>query len=162
MKATAPSRRALPFRRRQRRALLLGLVLPAFAGATALAVTAISRTQVYAYAPSALPASDELAGRTVKLGGLVEEGSLRHGAGTEVYFAVTDGAATVPVRFDGFLPSLVAEGDGAVVTGTVSSDGTFEATLVAARHDELYMAPEVADALKSTGRYDEYVAQKRR
>lgn len=151
-----------PFRRRQRRALILGLVLPAFAGATALALTAISRTQVYSYAPSALPAAAELSGRTVKLGGLVAQGSLVQGDDTTVRFALTDGEVTVPVVFDGFLPSLVVEGDGAVVTGTRAENGTLVATLVAARHDEVYMAPEVADALKATGRYDDYVAGKRR
>jgi cytochrome c-type biogenesis protein CcmE len=151
-----------PLRRRQRRALILGLVLPAFAGATALALTAISKTKVYAYAPSSLPAAQEIAGRTIKLGGLVADGSLREGEGTEVYFAVTDGEATVPVIFDGFLPSLVVEGDGAVVTGSLREDGVFVADLVAARHDEVYMAPEVADALKSTGRYEAYIEERRR
>ena len=151
-----------PFRRRQRRALLLGLVLPAFAGATALALVAISQTKVYAYGPSQLPDAAELQGRKVKLGGLVAEGSLRPGEGTLVRFAVTDGERAVPVVFDGFLPSLIVEGDGAVVTGTLRADGVLEASLVAARHDEVYLAPEVADALKETGRYDEYVASKRR
>ena len=149
------------FQRRQRRALLLGLVLPAAAGSVALALTAISRTKVYSYAPSALPPVAEVQGRTVKLGGLVADGSLRQGTGTQVRFAITDGAVSVPVVFDGFLPSLIVEGDGAVVTGQLRPDGTFAAEIVAARHDELYMAPEVADALKATGRYDDYVASKR-
>ncbi len=152
----------LPFQRRQRRALVLGLVLPAFAGATALALAAISKTQVYAYAPSELPPFEEVRGRTIKLGGLVAEGTLSEGTDTTVSFAVTDGVSTVPVLFDGFLPSLVIEGDGAVVTGTLREDGTLVASLVAARHDEVYMAPEVADALKATGRYEEYVEGKRR
>ena len=158
---TKTASKRLPFRRRQRRALVLGLVLPAFAGSVALALTAVSRTKVYAYAPSTLPAFEEVQGRTLKLGGLVAEGSLSQ-EGTLVSFDVTDGEATVPVVFDGFLPSLVAEGDGAVVTGTLGEDGTLRASLVAARHDEVYMAPEVADALKQTGRYDEYVASRRR
>ena len=151
------------FQRRQRRALILGLVLPAAAGSVALALTAISRTKVYSYTPSALPAITELEGRTVKIGGLVEAGTLTQdtGTGTAVRFAVTDGAVSVPVVFDGFLPPLIVEGDGAVVTGTLQPDGTFAAETVAARHDELYMAPEVADALKATGRYDDYVAEKR-
>ena len=153
---------AAPFRRRQRRALVLGLVLPAFFGATALALVAISQTKVYSYGPSQLPSATELSGRKVKLGGLVAEGSLQDGEGTRVRFAVTDGLATVPVVFDGFLPSLIVEGDGAVVTGTLREDGTLEASLVAARHDEVYMAPEVADALKASGRYDDYIASKRR
>ncbi|WP_031552444.1 cytochrome c maturation protein CcmE [Parvularcula oceani] len=156
------SKKRTPYRRRQRRALILGLVLPAFAGATALALAAITRTQVYSYAPSQLPDASEIGGRTVKLGGLVAEGSLLQEEGTAVRFALTDGEATVPVRFDGLLPSLVLEGDGAVVTGTLDREGVFVAELVAARHDEVYMAPEVADALKATGRYEDYVADKRR
>ena len=156
------SRARAPFRRRQRRALLLGLVLPGFAGATALALVAVSQTKVYAYGPSQLPPPAEIAGRTIKLGGLVAEGTLAPGEGTLVRFGVTDGERTVPVVFDGFLPSLIVEGDGAVVTGTLRADGVLEASLVAARHDEVYMAPEVADALKETGRYDAYVAGKRR
>ena len=153
--------KARAFQRRQRRMLLLGLVLPAAAGSVALALAAISQTKVYAYAPSALPPLAEVQGRTLKLGGLVEAGTLKRGEGTLVRFSVTDGAASVPVVFDGFLPPLVAEGDGAVVTGRLRPDGTLAADIVAARHDELYMAPEVADALKATGRYEDYVADKR-
>ena len=152
---------ARAFQRRQRRALLLGLVLPAAAGSVALALTAISQTKVYAYGPSSLPPAAEARGQRMKLGGIVAADSLRDGAGTQTRFAITDGAVTVPVTYDGVLPSLVVEGDGAVVTGTLLADGTFAADIVAARHDELYMAPEAADALKATGRYESYVAERR-
>ena len=156
-----PARGRRAYQRRQRRLALLGLVLPAAAGSVALALVAISQTKVYAYAPSSLPQAGEIQDRKIKLGGIVEAGTLREGPGTQVRFAVTDGERAVPVVFDGFLPSLIAEGDGAVVTGVLREDGVFVAELVAARHDELYMAPEVADALKATGRYDDYVAEKR-
>jgi cytochrome c-type biogenesis protein CcmE len=156
-----PKKAASPFRRRQRRILLLGIVLPAFAGATALGLAAISRTQVYFYAPSSLPAHAELGDREIRVGGLVEEGSLRQGETVAVEFVITDGAATVPVVFDDVLPGLVAEGDGVVAQGRLREDGVFVADNVLARHDENYMAPEVAAALKETGRYDQYIEERR-
>lgn len=158
----ASPKKASPFRRRQRRLLLLGIVLPAFVGATALGLWAVSKTQVYFYGPSALPDYAALGGREVRVGGLVEKGTLRAAEGTKVTFTVTDGEALVPVVFDGALPSLVAEGDGVVAQGTLGPDGVFMATNVLARHDENYMAPEVADALKETGAYEQYINDKRR
>ncbi|ADM09398.1 cytochrome c-type biogenesis transmembrane protein [Parvularcula bermudensis HTCC2503] len=157
MTRSAPS----PFRRRQRRLLILGIVLPAFAGATALALTALSRTQVYFYGPSALPSPQMLGDREVRLGGLVEKGSLSRGEGTTVSFTVSDGVAAVPVEFDGSLPALVAEGDGVIAQGTLNDQGIFIAETVLARHDENYMAPEVADALKATGEYEKYIESRR-
>lgn len=153
-------KKVAPFRRRQRRMLLLGIVLPAFFGATALALFAVSRTQVYFYGPSALPSPMELNGREVRVGGLVEDGSLIAREGTGWTFTVSDGVAMVPVIFNNELPSLVAEGDGVVAQGTLREDGTFIATNVLARHDENYMAPEVADALKETGQYQHYLNKK--
>lgn len=160
MNAPAP-RKVTPFRRRQRRLLLLGIVLPGFAGATALALFAISQTKVYFYGPSGLPPAAELEGRTVRLGGLVAPDSLKPSSGTSVHFTVTDNVASVPVVFDGLLPSLVIEGDGVVVEGQLRADGTFAASEVMARHDENYMAPEVADALKDSGQYEQYIANRR-
>lgn len=155
-----PKKKMSPFRRRQRRMLLLGIVLPAFIGATVLALMAISRTQVYFYGPSALPSPMELAGREIRVGGLVEEGTLIARQGTGWTFAVSDGEAAVSVIFNDELPSLVAEGDGVVAQGTLREDGIFIATNVLARHDENYMAPEVADALKDTGEYEKYLKGK--
>lgn len=162
MTEPTPKKAFSPFRRRQRRLLMLGIVLPAFAGATALALVAISKTEVYSYSPSRLPTPAELAGREVRLGGLVADGTLQPGTSTAVQFAVTDGEVTILVTYDDALPGLVTEGDGVVVQGRLDMDGTFIATNVLARHDENYMAPEVADALKETGRYDEYIQEKRR
>lgn len=157
----AVTKRYSPFRRRQRRLLLLGIVLPAFFCATVLALMAISRTQVYFYGPSALPNYAELDGREVRLGGLVEEGTLKAGTDTKVAFTVTDRLKSVPVIYDDALPSLVAEGDGIVVQGTLGPDGVFIANNVMARHDENYIAPEVADALKESGQYEEYIKNRR-
>lgn len=151
-----------PFRRRQRRLLLLGIILPAFIGATVLALFAVSRTQVYFYGPSAMPSADELAGKKIRVGGLVEKGTLVAQEGIGWTFTVTDGAANVPVIFADVLPSLVAEGDGVIAQGSLREDGVFIAETVLARHDENYMAPEVADALKQTGEYEQYINEKRR
>lgn len=94
------------------------------------------------------PSADE----TFRIGGLVVEGSIVRGEGTEVSFAVTDTNATVPVRYTGILPDLFAEGQGMVALGRMEGD-TFVATEVLAKHDETYMPKEVVDALKEQGVY---------
>ncbi|GGY54968.1 cytochrome c maturation protein CcmE [Parvularcula lutaonensis] len=139
---------ATPYEKRRQRKLFLTLVLPAFAGAVALSLVAISQTQVYAYAPSTMPTRQELGTREVRLAGLVAEGSLRTGADNQVAFIVTDGVADVPVTFTGILPSLVAENEGVIAQGKLGSDGVFTADTVLARHDENYEAPEVMKALE--------------
>jgi cytochrome c-type biogenesis protein CcmE len=94
------------------------------------------------------PSPDEV----FRIGGLVVEGSVQRGAGTEVSFAVTDTNATVPVRYTGVLPDLFGEGEGMVALGQMEGD-TFVATEVLAKHDETYMPKEVVDALKEQGVY---------
>lgn len=138
---------ATPYEKRRRRKLFLTLVLPAFGAAVALSLVAISRTQVYAYAPSTLPAPEELGNREVRLAGLIKPGTLRLGSDNNVAFVVTDGVSEVPVRFTGILPALVAEDEGVIAQGTFTGDGVFTADTVLARHDENYEAPEVTKAL---------------
>jgi len=89
-----------------------------------------------------------------RIGGLVEEGSLKRGEGEVIRFNVTDGGAVVPVTYRGVLPDLFEENQGMVGTGTYR-DGVFEATEILAKHDETYMPKEVADALKEQGVYKE-------
>lgn len=93
-------------------------------------------------------------GEVFRIGGLVEGGTLVRGEGTEVTFSVTDGGATVPVRFEGVLPDLFAENQGMIGTGTLQ-DGVFVASEILAKHDETYMPKEVVDALKEQGVYQE-------
>jgi cytochrome c-type biogenesis protein CcmE len=93
-------------------------------------------------------------GIAFRLGGLVEKGSVQHGAGAEVRFRVTDGKSSVPADFNGVLPALFREGQGVVATGAMDG-GTFIASEVLAKHDEKYMPPEVVDALKRSGRWQE-------
>ncbi|MRX51273.1 cytochrome c maturation protein CcmE [Paracoccus sp. S-4012] len=100
--------------------------------------------------PAQVAAEPPDAGEVFKLGGLVEEGSIRRGEGTTVTFAVTDTAATIPVHFEGILPDLFAEGQGMIGTGTLQ-DGVFVASEILAKHDENYMPKEVIDTLEAQG-----------
>ena len=97
-------------------------------------------------------------GETFRIGGLVVEGSIKRGEGTEVNFEVTDTNATVPVRFNGLLPDLFAEGEGVVALGQMEGE-TFVASEVLAKHDETYMPKEVVEALKEQGVYKDPNAQ---
>jgi cytochrome c-type biogenesis protein CcmE len=95
-------------------------------------------------------------GRTLRIGGLVETGSVARDAdGATVHFRVTDTAKTVAVVYKGILPDLFREGQGVVAEGTMSQDGVFVAAEVLAKHDEKYMPKEVVDALKKSGRWQE-------
>lgn len=123
-------------------ALLLGL-------ATALVGYAMRDGIEFFRSPSQLAEHPARDGERFRLGGLVEEGSVVREGGT-VRFVVTDGGATVPVRFSGILPDLFREGQGVIATGSLEA-GEFTASEVLARHDESYMPKEVADALKEQG-----------
>jgi cytochrome c-type biogenesis protein CcmE len=110
---------------------------------------------MYFRSPSDVAAKQVGEGVAFRLGGLVEQGSVQHGAGAEVRFRVTDGKSTVPADFNGVLPALFREGQGVVATGAMDANGTFIASEVLAKHDEKYMPPEVVDALKRSGRWQE-------
>lgn len=97
----------------------------------------------------------------IRVGGLVEMGSLRHDAADSlsISFTVTDLRHSLPVRYRGILPALFREGQGVVAEGKLAADGTFAADVLLAKHDENYMPPEVADALKKSGRWQHYNTQ---
>ena len=142
--------------RRRRRLLALVLGLGLLGSATAMVLAAFNDNLVFFYSPSELAQKDIGPGRRVRIGGLVEEHSLvRQGAGDRVGFRVTDGKTDIAVVFDGVLPDLFREGQGVVAEGRLRPDGTFAASNVLAKHDEKYMPPEVADALKKAGRWQE-------
>jgi cytochrome c-type biogenesis protein CcmE len=105
-------------------------------------------------APSQIVAEPPAPNETFRIGGLVEEGSLKRGEGETISFAVTDGGATVPVVYTGVLPDLFGENQGMVGTGRYIN-GVFEASEILAKHDESYMPKEVTDALKEQGVYRE-------
>jgi cytochrome c-type biogenesis protein CcmE len=141
--------------RKRRRLLALAAALLALGSAAALALTALNDTLVFFYSPSELAGKELPPGRAFRLGGLVEEGSLATGADGTVSFRVTDLKQAIPVSYKGVLPDLFREGQGVVAQGALAADGTFAATEVLAKHDETYMPPEVADALKKSGRWQE-------
>ncbi|MBN8488764.1 MAG: cytochrome c maturation protein CcmE [Burkholderiales bacterium] len=135
---------------RQRRFTIIGVVLLALAGIAALVLNAFRSNMVFFYTPSQIAAGEAPKERTFRLGGLVKAGSVSR-EGITAQFVVTDTAREVPVRFDGSLPDLFKEGKGVVAQGTLAADGSFVAKEVLAKHDENYMPPEAAEALKKAG-----------
>jgi cytochrome c-type biogenesis protein CcmE len=129
--------------------IFVGVVLIGVAVATALALTAIGENMLYFYSPSQIAAGEAPRGSDVRVGGLVVAGSIaRQANGLDVRFDVTDTASTVRVVYTGILPDLFREGQGIVALGRIGDDGVFQARDVLAKHDENYMPPEVAEALK--------------
>ncbi len=126
-----------------------GLML---ATATALVSFAFRDTIVFFFSPTELMAEAHRPDRLLRVGGLVEKGSVKRGEGRTVSFTVTDGKTAVEVHYTGVLPDLFAEGQGVVAEGYFR-DGRFEATEVLAKHDEKYMPREVAEALKKQGHW---------
>jgi cytochrome c-type biogenesis protein CcmE len=105
--------------------------------------------------PSDLAEKPVEPGQRIRLGGLVEKGSIQRGQGTEVAFAVTDQEKTIKVVYNGLLPDLFREGQGVITEGAFDPAGTFVADSVLAKHDENYMPKEVADSLKEKGVWQE-------
>ena len=132
--------------RHKRAAIVLG-GLGAVGVAVALVLNAFNSNLVFFYTPSQVAAKEAPQGRTFRVGGLVESGSVQR-EGVTVRFLVTDTAKTVPVRYDGVLPDLFKEGKGVVAQGQLGADGIFVAREVLAKHDENYMPPEAADAVQ--------------
>ena len=141
-------------RKRRRLWVLLACGL-GVGSAAALTLSAFSDNLVFFVSPSDL-AKASANGRTVRLGGLVEQGSVQRAAQGKplATFRVTDGAASVSVSYAGILPDLFREGQGVVTLGTLQSDGSFRASEVLAKHDETYMPKEVAEALKKAGHWN--------
>lgn len=137
---------------RQRRLLFIALGLAAVSIATALVLNALNSNVMFFYSPSQVQAGEAPHNAAFRLGGLVEAGSLKRGAdGLDVSFIVTDLAHSITVNYRGLLPDLFREGKGVVVSGRMQDGSHFTATEVLAKHDENYMPPEAADALKKAG-----------
>jgi cytochrome c-type biogenesis protein CcmE len=135
--------------RSKRFAIVAGIV-GAVGVAAALVLNAFNSNLVFFYSPSQVAAKEAPSGRTFRLGGLVEQGSVKRD-GVTVRFVVTDLARAIPVRYEGILPDLFKEGKGVVAQGQVGGDGVFVAREVLAKHDENYMPPEASAALKRAG-----------
>jgi len=126
--------------------------LAALGVAAALVLNAFQSNLVFFFTPSQVVSNGAPRDRSFRIGGLVEAGSVvREKDALTVRFRVTDTAQTIPVVFTGILPDLFREGKGVVAQGKLASDGTFRASEVLAKHDENYMPPEAADALKKAG-----------
>lgn len=141
---------------RHKRLLIVGLVLLVIGAAAALILNAFQSNLVFFFSPTQIASGEAPTGRTFRLGGLVVAGSVKRD-GVAVNFEVTDTAKTVPVHYEGILPDLFKEGKGVVAQGKLS-DGVFQAKEVLAKHDENYMPPEAAEALKNAAKSNEKTA----
>jgi cytochrome c-type biogenesis protein CcmE len=133
--------------RHKRIAMVIGGVA-ALAVVAGLILSAFQKNLVFFFTPSQVAANEAPQGKTFRIGGMVENGSVkRQPDGVTVHFAVTDTAKSIPVVYRGALPDLFREGKGVVAQGRVGADGVFQAAEVLAKHDENYMPPEAADAV---------------
>ncbi|HEV2432307.1 MAG TPA: cytochrome c maturation protein CcmE [Burkholderiales bacterium] len=132
---------------RHKRILAIVGGLAALGVATALVLTAFQENLVFFFTPSQVAANEAPQGRTFRIGGMVETGSVKR-SGIEVRFVVTDTAKSIPVVYSGALPDLFREGKGVVAQGQLGADGVFRAREVLAKHDENYMPPEAAHAVE--------------
>lgn len=137
--------------RKQMRLTLIGAAGAVLAAAAGLILFALSDQIVFFQSPTDIAQKAIPNGQRIRLGGLVEEGTVVRSPGGQVAFRVTDTENTVAVTYIGILPDLFREGQGVVAEGKVSPDGVFVADSVLAKHDENYMPKEVAEALKDKG-----------
>ena len=135
----------------KRRHKRIGIILVGLAGlslAAFLVASAFRQNLVFFFSPTQVAAKEAPVDRTFRIGGLVEDGTLkREGDGLTVRFTVTDTAASIPVVYKGILPDLFKEGRGCVAQGKIGPDGVFQAEQVLAKHDENYMPPEAGEAI---------------
>ena len=141
--------------RHQRAAVIAGGLI-ALCLAAFLVLNAFQSNLVFFYSPSQVASKEAPTGRTFRLGGLVQSGSVKRD-GLVVSFLVTDTVRTIPVRYQGILPDLFKEGKGVVAQGQVGPDGVFVAREVLAKHDENYMPPEAAEAVKRASAVNERI-----
>ena len=145
---------------RHKRIAIVAGGLAALAVAAGLILAAFQQNLVFFFTPSQVAANEAPQGKTFRIGGMVETGSVkRQPDGVTVRFIVTDTAQAVPVVYRGALPDLFREGKGVVAQGRVGPDGVFQASEVLAKHDENYMPPEAAEALKQGQAANEKAAQ---
>ena len=142
---------------RHKRLAIAGGVVVAVGAIAALVLNAFQSNLVFFYSPTQIAAKEAPSNRTFRVGGLVQEGSVKRD-GVKVNFVVTDTGNTVPVQYEGILPDLFKEGKGVVAQGQLR-DGVFVAREVLAKHDENYMPPEAAEALKHGQQVNEKVGK---
>jgi cytochrome c-type biogenesis protein CcmE len=137
---------------KHKRLIFVGLGVGLLGLAVILVLTALEDSVVFFHTPSEVAEKQISADQRLRIGGLVEEGSVQRGPGAEVRFSVTDLANSIGVSYNGILPDLFREGQGVVVEGRIRNH-VLMADQVLAKHDEKYMPPEVADALKKSGQW---------
>jgi len=136
---------------KNQRLTLAILAVVAVIAAALLAMSALKDQAAYFYTPSDMAKDHVEPGRAFRLGGMVTKGSLRRQPdGVTIRFEVSDGAASVPVRYTGVTPALFREGSGVVADGRLDTSGTFIADQILAKHDERYMPPQIAGAMHKT------------
>ncbi len=134
---------------RRKRLITVAAILVGVGIATTFALQAFQKNLLYYYSPSQIKSGEAPASRAFRVGGLVEDGSLKREPGSlEVHFVLTDYAEETVVSYTGVLPDLFREGQGVIARGKLRPDGTFVAEEVLAKHDENYMPPEVKQSLK--------------
>lgn len=141
-------------KRKHKRLSFVGLALLLIGIAAALTLSAFEENIVFFHSPTDILTKPISPNKRLRLGGLVEEGSVKKEGNAVVTFRITDNSNTVNVSYRGILPDLFREGQGVVTEGIFVS-GVFTADEVLAKHDENYMPPEVADALKKSGKWNE-------
>ncbi len=146
---------------RHKKLTIIIMSVAALGLSTALVLDVFQSNLVFFFSPSQVAANEAPRGKSFRIGGLVEEGSVkRQSDGITVSFVVTDTAKNIPVVYTGILPDLFKEGKGVVAQGKLSSDGVFRADEVLAKHDENYMPPEAADALEQASKAQKTVVIK--
>jgi cytochrome c-type biogenesis protein CcmE len=145
---------------RQKRFALVAAGIALLVSAVTLVLNTFSDNMVFFFSPTQVAAKEAPQGRTFRIGGMVQDGSLERGAdGTSVRFIVTDTANAITVTYKGALPDLFKEGKGVVAQGKLGEDGVFAASEVLAKHDENYMPPEAAHALEQAKKAQSTVVQ---
>ena len=147
---SAPPRR---MGRKQRRTVIIALAGTVLVAAVALVLVALGDRIVFFNSPSDIIADPPRPEQRIRLGGLVEPGSLVSLGEAVFEFRITDGGAVVPVSYHGLLPDLFGEGQGVITEGTLGADGLFRADTVLAKHDEAYIPAEVVEALQEQGEW---------
>ena len=145
---------------RHKKLALIAVVVAALGVAVVLILNAFNSNLVFFFSPTQVANGEAPTNRAFRIGGLVEEGSIKREAdGLTTRFVVTDTALTIPVTYTGILPDLFKEGKGVVAEGRLGPDGLFAATQVLAKHDENYMPPEAASAIEQAQKAQQTVAE---
>ncbi|MFO7543674.1 MAG: cytochrome c maturation protein CcmE [Thiobacillus sp.] len=145
---------------RHKKLALIAVVVAALGLAVVLVLNAFNSNLVFFFSPTQVVNGEAPTARAFRIGGLVEEGSIkREGDGLTTRFIVTDTAKTIPVTYTGILPDLFKEGKGVVAEGRLGPDGLFAATQVLAKHDENYMPPEAAQAIEQAQKAQQTVVE---